>query len=258
MTAPPAGLCDDCQHARRIGSARGSVFLLCGMHERDPRFAKYPRLPVLRCPAHQSVRRSYDAAAEGYAAQFFHELDDKPRDRELLDAFAAEVRGKGRVVDLGCGPGHVARYLHERGVDATGIDLSPGLVAVAGRMSPQVPFETGTMLALAAPDASLAGIVAFYAVVNLTRDEVVRAFAEMRRVLRPAAPLLLAFHVGDETVHVDELCGARVSLDFRFFPRAFIEPALEAAGMKVEAWMERAPYEAEHPSTRAYVTARRI
>jgi hypothetical protein len=45
-----AGLCADCSHSQRILSQRGVVFFLCGLSFRDPRFAKYPRLPVLRCP----------------------------------------------------------------------------------------------------------------------------------------------------------------------------------------------------------------
>ena len=43
------GLCADCQYARPIESAKGSHFLLCQLSECDPRFPKYPPLPVLRC-----------------------------------------------------------------------------------------------------------------------------------------------------------------------------------------------------------------
>jgi hypothetical protein len=46
---PPAGLCAACRHARRVESARGGRFWLCGRSADDPRFVKYPRLPVLRC-----------------------------------------------------------------------------------------------------------------------------------------------------------------------------------------------------------------
>jgi hypothetical protein len=45
----PIGLCAACRHARVIRSVRGSTFYLCQLAETDPRFAKYPRLPVLRC-----------------------------------------------------------------------------------------------------------------------------------------------------------------------------------------------------------------
>jgi hypothetical protein len=44
-----AGLCTDCVHARAVESARGSVFILCNLSLTDPRFPKYPRLPVLSC-----------------------------------------------------------------------------------------------------------------------------------------------------------------------------------------------------------------
>jgi hypothetical protein len=43
------GLCQDCVHARRIASDRGSVFFLCQLALTDPRFKKYPRLPVISC-----------------------------------------------------------------------------------------------------------------------------------------------------------------------------------------------------------------
>ena len=47
------GLCAACAHSKQITSAKGSTFWLCGKAETDPRLPKYPRLPVLRCPAYQ-------------------------------------------------------------------------------------------------------------------------------------------------------------------------------------------------------------
>jgi hypothetical protein len=46
--ATPPGLCERCVHARLLASPR-SVFLRCGLAETDPRFPRYPPLPVLRC-----------------------------------------------------------------------------------------------------------------------------------------------------------------------------------------------------------------
>ena len=51
--SPPAGLCETCLHCKTIRSGRGSVFRMCLMHEKDPRFAKYPRIPVLQCPGYE-------------------------------------------------------------------------------------------------------------------------------------------------------------------------------------------------------------
>jgi predicted TPR repeat methyltransferase len=64
----------------------------------------------------KSVREDYDRLAEEYARRLFDELQHKPFDCELLNRFATEVRGRGDVCDMGCGPGHVARYLRDAGV----------------------------------------------------------------------------------------------------------------------------------------------
>jgi hypothetical protein len=45
------GLCAQCLHARAIRSDRGSTFYLCQVSFENPRFPKYPRLPVLDCSA---------------------------------------------------------------------------------------------------------------------------------------------------------------------------------------------------------------
>src|SRR5947207_7346925 len=86
---------------------------------------------------------SYDAIAEEYAGQYFDELDGKPFDRTALDLFAASVIGRGRVCDLGCGPGQIARYLAARGVDVFGIDASAAMIAVARRLNPKIEFHQG-------------------------------------------------------------------------------------------------------------------
>ena len=57
---PAAGLCDRCAHVQRITSDRGSRFYLCRLSFSDPRFARYPRLPVAAC-------QGFTPVAEGQA-----------------------------------------------------------------------------------------------------------------------------------------------------------------------------------------------
>ena len=47
--APPAGLCESCRNVRIVDTRKGSRFYLCELSEADPRFPKYPPIPVLRC-----------------------------------------------------------------------------------------------------------------------------------------------------------------------------------------------------------------
>jgi hypothetical protein len=48
------GLCADCVYARTITSDRGSQFVMCQLSLSDPKFPKYPRLPVLTCDGYKS------------------------------------------------------------------------------------------------------------------------------------------------------------------------------------------------------------
>ena len=47
------GLCAHCLHMRLVHSSKGSTFYLCQLAQTDPRFLKYPRLPVLECSGYQ-------------------------------------------------------------------------------------------------------------------------------------------------------------------------------------------------------------
>jgi ubiquinone/menaquinone biosynthesis C-methylase UbiE len=205
-----------------------------------------------------SVRESYDRIAEEYARRIADELRHKPLDRQLLNRFAAQIRPNGRVCDMGCGPGHVARYLCDAGVSAWGLDLSTGMVEQARRLNPGTEFRQGNMLALDLPDNALAGIVAFYAIVNIPSSSLPVVFKEMARVLEPGGVLFLAFHAGDQTLREEELWGHPIAMDFFFFQPSDIRILLEAAGLAVEEVVERDPYpEVEFQSRRAYIFARK-
>lgn len=203
------------------------------------------------------VQQSYDSAADAYARHLFNELDGKPLDRHLLNRFAESVKGRGLVADLGCGPGHVAKYLHLRGVEMCGIDISPEMIRVARELSPEVEFKVGDMLSLDITDGSLAGIVAFYSIVHFDALQLATALGECRRVMKDGSLILLAFHIGDEVTHVDDLFDRPVNLDFRFHQPANVVNALRSNRFTVIESTEREPYEGvEHQSRRSYLLAR--
>ena len=206
-----------------------------------------------------TIRADYDRLAQEYANRLFHELDGKPLDRELLLRIAHATSGLGPICDLGCGPGHVARFLYQAGARVFGLDLSPGMVGQARRLNPEIEFRVGNMLALDLGNSELAAIVAFYSIVNLVPEMLRVAFAEMARVLAPGGLLLLAFHVGSQMLRPQELWGQPVTMGFFFFEPPEIERLLREAGFAIAEIVERGPYapEVEHQSRRAYIFARK-
>ena len=202
------------------------------------------------------LQDSYDRIAEEYCKRIFDELAHKPLDRQLLQRLANTVKS-GPICDLGCGPGHVARFLKSCGADVFGIDLSPRMIELARRLTPEIQFFEGNMLSLEVADDSCGAIAAFYSIIHLTPEELPKVFLEFKRVLRPRGTLLLAFHVGKENVHEDELWGYKVSLDLRFLESREIEQQLHATGFRVQETIERETYgeDVEYPSRRVYIFA---
>jgi len=211
------------------------------------------------CMNTKPIRESYDRLAGEYARRLFGELQHKPVDQHLLNRFAAELVGRGEVCDMGCGPGQVARYLRDRGTSVSGLDISLRMLEQARQFNPDISFRQGDMQALDLSDGAFAGIAAFYAIVNISHESLPRVFREMYRVLQPGGLLLLAFHMGDETIREKELWGRPISMDFFFFDPSAIQQGLEAVGFVIEEVIERDPYapEVEHQSRRAYIFGRK-
>ncbi|MBE8525807.1 class I SAM-dependent methyltransferase [Amycolatopsis sp. H6(2020)] len=137
---------------------------------------------------------SYDTVAESYADFVSDALEKEPYLKAALTLFAAQVDGP--AVDVGCGPGHFTAYLASLGVDASGVDLSPGMIDLARRSHPELRFEVGSMTDLALPDASVAGVLASWSLIHLPDESVPAALGHFHRVLRPAGLLMIGYHVG--------------------------------------------------------------
>ncbi len=215
--------------------------------------------PIMQEQKTAEVQSGYDRVAEEYARHLYDELRRKPLDRELLDRFADRVRGKGLVCDLGCGPGQVARYLHDKKIEICGVDVSAGMIEQARRLNPDIEFTQGDMLALKVPNESWAGVAAFYAIVNFPPTDLAAVMRELNRVLRPGGSMVLSFHIGEQIEHVSDLWGCAVSLDFYFLGVERVTADLLAAGVEIDEIIEREPYapEVEYQSRRAYIFARK-
>jgi SAM-dependent methyltransferase len=190
------------------------------------------------------TRTSYDVDAAGYAEQVHGLLEGSPHLRASLALFAELVRdaGDGPVVDVGCGPGHVTGHLHELGLDAFGIDLSSEMVALARRDHPDLRFEVGTMTDLDLADDSVTGVLAFWSVIHVPDHAVPGVFAQFHRVLRPGCPVLVGFHVGDETRHSSEgYSGQAIDVDSHRRRPAVVSRWLREAGFTIESELVMRP-----------------
>lgn len=204
------------------------------------------------------VAEMYDTVAMEYAEKFCGEHEKKPQDCEILYRFSQEVTGKKPIWDFGCGPGQTTQYLKNLGIEISGLDLSEKLIEQANMIHPGITFWKGNILDLEFKDDSIAGIVAFYAVVHFSQNQIQKAFCEIFRVLQPDGVFLFTYHIGEGAIHLDEFLGKAVEIDFMFFKTDFILICLENAGFEDIEIIERDPYPGvEYQSRRAYVFAKK-
>ncbi|MEU5397807.1 class I SAM-dependent methyltransferase [Streptomyces sp. NPDC005963] len=156
---------------------------------------------------HQEISAAYDGVVELYASLFANRLETQPLTRAMISTFAELVRGAGnlRTADVGCGPGHLTAMLHELGLDAFGLDLSPAMVDHARRAHPALRFDEARMEALPIEDRALGGVLAHYSMIHTPPEDLPALLDEQVRVLAPGGVLLASFFgtEGPEPIRFD-------------------------------------------------------
>lgn len=204
------------------------------------------------------VRAAYGAVAPAYAAALADELAMLPFERWMLDRVALEAPGP--VVEVGCGPGHVTAYLADQGVEASGIDLSPEMIAQAQERFPEAAYAVGDLRTLMRPPHApgWGAVLAWYSLIHLAPEELPAALTALTRPLVPGGVLVVAAHAGSGVRHLDAWFDAEVDLDFVSYEPAAVVALLSEAGLVDIEWYRRGPVAARGESTeRLYVWGRR-
>jgi SAM-dependent methyltransferase len=176
----------------------------------------------------ERVRDAYTSVAEVYIGLFGTSEQVHADDLAII---GRHLSGRpGRVLDLGCGPGHITGYLRSLGVDAVGIDMVPEFIAYAKATHPDGTYQLGAMRHLDAPSRSVAGILAWYSLIHLPPPDLDGVLAEFRRVLAPAGALVIGFFDGDEAGPFDH----KVVTAYRWPADEFSERLARAGFTEVE------------------------
>lgn len=102
---------------------------------------------------------------------------------------AAGVTGGTRLLDVGSGPGVVAREAVRRGVVASAVDAEPGMAERAARNVPEADVRVAVLPDLPYQDAAFDAVTGNFVINHI--GEPVAALHELRRVLRPGGRMAL-------------------------------------------------------------------
>jgi ubiquinone/menaquinone biosynthesis C-methylase UbiE len=161
----------------------------------------------------------YDAETADFWKRFPH---------TIIDKFAGIT--KGRVLDVGSGPGRDGLILQEKGLDVTCLDASEKMVELS--KSRGLNSIVGDFCALSFQDASFDGVWAYTALLHVPKPEIGTALSEISRVLKKGGVFGLGLIEGDTELYRESSEMNQLRW-FSFYQKEEIENLLQTHGFSV-------------------------
>ena len=153
------------------------------------------------------VREGYNKVALAYQNERHENLEEM----KILPEFTSRVTKGGKILDVGCGGGlPFTKYLSEQ-FDVIGIDISDKQIEIAKKNVPKAQFIRKDMTELDFPTAYFDGILAYYSIIHVPREEHFDLFKNFYRMLKPNGKALLCLHSTDDPEsYNDDFFGAKM------------------------------------------------
>lgn len=169
---------------------------------------------------------TYNRMAAEYDAETANFWDIFPR--TVIDTFASMA--KGRVLDVGSGPGRDGLLLKDKGLDVVCLDASSAMVELS--RSRGLESIEGDFTALPFSDGSFSGVWAYTSLLHVSKAQAGKAVAEIARVLAPNGVFGLGLIEGEDELYrkSSEMYLPRW---FSYYKKEEIEALLKAHGFEM-------------------------
>ena len=136
---------------------------------------------------YEKVYNWYEKNLDRYAKRSAVLLPDQ------LGDFIALVPAKGKILDIGCGPGHDTEYFAKKGFAALGGDFSPAMIRYAKNKRQYGKFMRIDMLELAKefPAGYFDGVWSSSSITHLKPGDITKALRQMKTVAKKNAPIAI-------------------------------------------------------------------
>lgn len=196
---------------------------------------------------------TYEKIADIYTQQYFNDLRDTP----YIDKFLTLLPKGAKVLDVGCGPGNFAQYIHEKGFDIEGVDLSQEMLKIAKSKVPGVVFNLMDMRTLEYPECTFDGLLVAYSLIHIPSEEIHKTLIGFNTVLNPNGLLMIIAQGGEADKIVDEPLLKGEQIFINFFTKERLIVFLTDAGFKIEYQEEIATQDSESLSKAVIYTIAR-
>lgn len=192
----------------------------------------------------------FNAQAKAYEEKFMH-LDLY---NDTYDALCEMLPQKARVLDVGCGPGNISRYLLSKrpGLQVQGIDIAPNMVELARANNPSASFEVMDCREISWPVSSFDAVVCGFCMPYLSPAETETFLTQAANLLEPGGLLYLSVIEGDYNYSSAQAAkDGQHAVMVHFYCETYLSSALENRGMK-KVFVQRRQYE-DRPESNSHL-----
>lgn len=193
---------------------------------------------------------TYGKIADKYSNQYFNDLTDIP----YIDKFLKNIPSKGRILDIGCGPGQFSQYITKNGFHVIGIDYSQEMIEIARTKVPAVEFKHMDMRNLKFEENSFDGILSAYSLIHITSEDIPDTLKEFNKVLKPGGYIEIIVQKGEADKVIDEPFMLSEKMFFNFFTKERLSNYLKEANFHVTHLDETASQDLDSVSDKVIYT----
>jgi len=150
-----------------------------------------------------------------------------------LEDFMSQVIEKGKILDLGCGPGHHSRIFADNGFDVVGIDLSKEMIAIAKKEVPNVQFEVMDILKLLFSKNTFNGIWASASLLHIDKADFPKALTSLSEVIKDGGVLYISLKEGHGEKVIKDIRYHEVKKFYSYYSEVELKVLLESSGFEI-------------------------
>lgn len=164
-----------------------------------------------------------------------------------VEKFVAMLPAGASVLDVGCGSGSKTKYLHERGMRASGSDLSKKMIEIARHAVPECEFYVADMHDLSSVPGQFDALFLQASLLHIPKDEVDAVMEELKKKLKPGGLIYIAVKgqkegEPEEAVVTEDDYGYAYDRFFSYFTIPELKEILARNNLEcVDAYVERLP-----------------
>jgi cyclopropane fatty-acyl-phospholipid synthase-like methyltransferase len=154
---------------------------------------------------------------------------------ESLNYFCEELDPTASIIEFGCGPGNVTRYLLDRCKDLNILssDLAPEMVKLAKENCPEAKFDIIDIRSLESIGKRFDGILAGFCLPYLTKNEATVFLRNLANLLNPNGVVYLSTIINDEVESEVKTSSSGDSLRIYYYQKKYLESLLINSEFKI-------------------------